>query len=803
MFLFAIKPYLQTVKCQTASQSDFFGRADSAIVDGVQIRLPRFRVFAFIPILTSNLSASLWLILLLSIPLDFVEASSQKANLDCERTLYDEETRAGARFLSEQGRDLHTSTAIERAVKWVKARIPGPYQKPADRISAWVTYLDLMYKYSLRHPRMKEDLRKILHNMFVIKPEDIPHSHFQLQVRIARERGQGTLQITDEMREKESAKIIKEQKESLDVWINYFLSNDSNIYPMWTKYWVMTRMVQISQLNPLDGTFQKRSKNTVTPFAELNHEAVEAVIRVIQKKARGNLNQVEDEDMRNLVDQGNFGKMYSHAFKRSLENMGDLSVTKGEWRKFNQGSDPRILSDSLRGQGTGWCTAGIETARTQLAAGDFYVYYTMDKNNNPTMPRLAIRMEGTRIAEVRGIAKDQNVDPIIGSTDVLDQKLATFGEEGKKYKKRLSDMTQLNAIKKKHKVGIDLTQPELRFLYQLDSKIEGFGYQSPEQIKEIIVERDFKTDLSKAFNADRDLVTDNKADILSGKSSYFWGDYKHEPHDDLSKSKLIYISGNADFELLSDARYLSSLAHIGGNAYFQSLKDATGLNSLASIGGGAHFISLTDSKGLKALSHIGGYVSFWRLTDASGLSALAYIGDFAEFNDLRDAKGLSALAYIGGNAYFESLKDATGLGTLSFIGGDVDLNFLEDASGLTSLSHVGLSAKFIRLKNSKGLSSLAHVGNNALFGSLTDARSLRALSYIGGGAFFDSLVDSKGLNSLAKIGGFAIFDSLTDARGLTSLRYIGGGVGEPEFPKLFGTRWVSDSNGYGSFRKMN
>ena len=37
------------------------------------------------------------------------------------------------------------------------------------------------------------------------------------------------------------------------------------------------------------------------------------------------------------------------------------------------------LVKSLEGKGTGWCTAGIETARWQLQGGDFHVYYTKDK----------------------------------------------------------------------------------------------------------------------------------------------------------------------------------------------------------------------------------------------------------------------------------------------------------------------------------------------------------------------------------------------------------------------------------------
>ena len=58
-----------------------------------------------------------------------------------------------------------------------------------------------------------------------------------------------------------------------------------------------------------------------------------------------------------------------------------------------QGSDHMKLVKSLEGKDTGWCTAGASTAKTQLEGGDFYLYYSYDSEGNPTIPRIAIRME--------------------------------------------------------------------------------------------------------------------------------------------------------------------------------------------------------------------------------------------------------------------------------------------------------------------------------------------------------------------------------------------------------------------------
>ena len=105
---------------------------------------------------------------------------------------------------------------------------------------------------------------------------------------------------------------------------------------------------------------------------------------------------------------------------------GDLEVTEGAWVRYEQGSDHMRLVDSLQGYGTGWCTAGEHTAETQLSGGDFYVYYSKDGNGEYKNPRVAIRMQGSNIAEVRGIAEGQNLDPFI--IDVADEKLKEFSD---------------------------------------------------------------------------------------------------------------------------------------------------------------------------------------------------------------------------------------------------------------------------------------------------------------------------------------------------------------------------------------
>ncbi len=107
-------------------------------------------------------------------------------------------------------------------------------------------------------------------------------------------------------------------------------------------------------------------------------------------------------------------------------------------------------------------------------------------------------MEENRIAEVRGIAPNQNLDPYIAP--VLEKKLQTFGAEGETYKKKAKDMACLTAMENKVKAKKPLTHDDLRFLWEFDAPIEGFGYERDPRINEICSTRNKRQDLALLFN---------------------------------------------------------------------------------------------------------------------------------------------------------------------------------------------------------------------------------------------------------------------------------------------------------------
>ena len=366
----------------------------------------------------------------------------------------------------------------------------------------------------------------------LIRRNEVPESYFELQRRIARERGYGDFELTDRQKEEDVKRLRADQKESLMRWSGYLRSEENgHSYPDWFKVYVWESLKKMGEFDEESGKFKKRTKSTVAPWPELNAEALSYVYDrgnegVIQGK------DIEDKQMAELLNRGNFAAMYAYAIY-SCE-VGGLTpelgeITDGSWVKYDQiegeydpdyefhltergaeftdkkpvDSDTAMrLAGSLQGKGAGWCTAGTHTAAHQLSRGDFYVYYTRDDDGNDTMPRVAIRMEGNQVAEVRGIAPRQNVEDTL--LDVVAEKLNTLPGGGEYYKK-VEQMRRLTEIDNRVKAGGELTAEDLEFLW-FGEKIKGFGLYEDSRVDKLLENRcredDFDSVLRSAGDVD-------------------------------------------------------------------------------------------------------------------------------------------------------------------------------------------------------------------------------------------------------------------------------------------------------------
>lgn len=452
----------------------------------------------------------------------------------------------GEKFLHQKDSELHLSEPVEHEQSRKELIGEKTTQVPAEKIANWMEVLEQTHTKHRDDPMVMDRIKQYYHKKFVIKEDQIPESYYEGQARIALERGHGEVRISSEERSQMAEVVRADQQSSLDAWVDYLTSSDADVYPTWAKYWAFTGMVKLSSYDKEKHAFGKRSSETVAPFPDLDEEALAfAIDAVIEKAQKKNIPlEQEDPQFKKILQGANFGKLYSYAIEKvTPASEEELKDTRGEWVKYNRGEDHMPLVKSLQGHGTGWCTASEGTAKRQLEGGDFYVYYTY-KDGKPTVPRVAIRMEGEKIGEVRGVAERQNLDPAM--TAVAEKKLEEF-PDGELYQKKTEDMRRLTEISKKftdtsaldkrlrllfnqlereeaqgqnrqsdkiellkdeikktqselqliseENKKVKLLPEELRFLYELDREIEGFGHGRDPRVKRIRDQRDKKEDL--------------------------------------------------------------------------------------------------------------------------------------------------------------------------------------------------------------------------------------------------------------------------------------------------------------------
>ncbi len=408
--------------------------------------------------------------------------------------------------------DLHSSAPVELAATRQHDAGEAVHQ-PAGKIEAWMSVLERTH--SDRPPEVMDRIKDYYHRQYVITADKVPESYFELQQRIAREQGRGHVEIPDRVREEMISTVIHDQEKSLDAWVDYLSSADA-AYPTWFKYYTFRNVVKCAPYDKEAGAFKRRSASTTGPFPDIDREALSYMADAMQRHygiADAERAAPLGETTKELLDRDTgFAKLYAHAMEMvTPATAEELKVTDGEWVKYDQGSDSRVLADTLQGHGTGWCTAGEGAAQAQLKAGDFYVYYTEDRGGDCTVPRIAIRMEQGSIAEVRGIEGNQNLESAL--TEVARQKMHELpGAE--QFEKRSSDMQALTAIEKKVANGENPDATDLRFLYEFYDDIEGFGYEADPRIEELLTGRDWLADMEAIFDTtDNDEIVDRLVQI--------------------------------------------------------------------------------------------------------------------------------------------------------------------------------------------------------------------------------------------------------------------------------------------------
>ena len=680
---------------------------------------------------------------------------------------------AGERFLHSQDSNLQQSLAVE--LEQIRREQTGeePETKPAEKIADWMEVLERTHMGHNDDPRVKERIKDSYHKRYVIKPDQVPESAFELEVRIAREQGHGDIPITDEFRERKTAEIISNQSGSLDRWVDYLTSPDAQ-YPTWAKYWAFTSMVKMGKFEKTiyesgqeTARFAKRTDDTVAPFPQLNPRALAQSIGAIEAKVAqkglpkavrtgitNTSTQLDDPEFAQLVSSESFPKLYAQFLTEiPAYSTEGLQETRGRWVKYDQGSDATPLVGSLVGHPLEWCTADLATASTQLEGGDFHVYYSLDEDFQATIPRVAIRMEEDAIVEVRGIAPDQNIDPYI--TEVVSEKMGEF-PDGEAYAKKSADMAKVTEIEERTTAGEPLTTADLRFLYEIDGTIEGFGYERDPRIAALLEGRDLKEDIASVFGVPVSQIGTKAEDVL------------------VSTEALTYYHGDLDLDSLTSPVDVVLPERVGGALYIRNLTASAGLVLPEHVGGDLDLRKLPAAAGLKFPQILDHDLVLSGLTTAEGLVLPQHIGGELYLDGITSPEGLVLPQSLDCGVSLDSLVTAEGLVLPPKMHG-VSLNALTCAQGLVLPRDVG----FIMLgglTSAKGLELPPRMAGTLALHGLTSAEGLVLPQYVGGFLYLHGLTSAAGLVLPEHIGDFLTLDGLTSAEGLVLPQSIGGYV---------------------------
>ncbi len=433
------------------------------------------------------------------------------------------------------------------------------------------------------------------------KLDQLAEAVFQSEIDILIKRGQGGdlessgvsswSELDNGNKEKHRHNVEQKRQEQvrgIEKWIKYIAGGEADVYPPWYKYFVITslRSMGVEQFELGTYTYGGRDHKTLFRFPTLNPAVLAKVFDrmlaaynetvvvkdkqtgeekvlprpipskyEIQDTARTNIDDAEKLFLYKYAKEANFAQLYAYELSKYKEaTLESKRSNEGVWVKYNQqkeGSkelkaEAKRLSESLENKGTEWCTEGTNFSESQLAGGDFYVYYTREdfdkdtygipledmteeeKRQVSTMPRIAIKMYNGRISELRGIVggQEQDLEPeMLAIAEAKCKGDAEKGEEAlggkEEYEKKAEDMKKLFVLTQKQDKGTVFTREDLFFLYEVNGKIEGFGHNEDPRIEEIKEKRNREEDIQTICNCPPEHIATDFTDINENTQVFY------------------------------------------------------------------------------------------------------------------------------------------------------------------------------------------------------------------------------------------------------------------------------------------
>ena len=463
------------------------------------------------------------------------------------------------------------------------------------------------------------------------------------------------------MRDNFINKYKETQKETLDQWKSYLSeSNYNNSF----KYLILDAVLT-NNYDFKTNKYTKRSNKTIRNYTPFDAGTLASLYASDSKSLLKDYVEIQAQNSKNVVESSSF-----------------VSTKEGEWLKFEGGpsvsNEVRVENANKLSQivqNTYWCTK--TNAKNQLDGGDFYVYATKNSEGEYES-RVAVRMEGDKVGEVRGNdSSKQDLEPDMMPVADKFLKENIPNGSGKKWLDSIEYNTRVKELTEKIE-GKKVTEQSLEEYLAIIKDSGKFKVDYGEnglvtKLKKVFDDSEFDFPVARnlrELRPDTVLFIGNFKPIEAVSSNIFpkyvtgYAYFGYSEVTDLGQ--LQSISGYADFGD-SQVTDLGQLQSIGRDAYF-GYSEVTDLGQLQSIGGNANFggSKVTD---LGQLQSIGVNANF-RVSKVTDLGQLQSIGRDANFGYSK-ITDLGQLQSIGGNANFRD-SQVTDLGQLQSIGRDAD-----------------------------------------------------------------------------------------------------------------------------------
>jgi hypothetical protein len=181
-----------------------------------------------------------------------------------------------------------------KEIEFIKESRLGTAEKTGDIrkiIKKWLEYTErgiARTQDSKRGEYFKSKIKSFFHSKLIPTHETFPIKEY-IEFKNTSLRNQG-YELIDSVSEETVEEVIRNQKKSLDTWIDYFTSEESSSTPIWAKYWAFLGIIKmgVQSISEKDGvrrfTYNKREKITFNSFPELNREALAKAVDFIIAK---------------------------------------------------------------------------------------------------------------------------------------------------------------------------------------------------------------------------------------------------------------------------------------------------------------------------------------------------------------------------------------------------------------------------------------------------------------------------------------------------------------------------------------